>query len=283
MKVLIVTGLSGAGKSSVIKSLEDIGYYCIDNLPPNLMRDFIKISSRADEEINCIAFGIDLRAGKLFDEMENSIIRIEKKVDRVEILYLEASDESIRNRYKESRRSHPYSSDGTLIDGINLEREKLKDIRKRADYIIDTSNMNIHQLRDHIKKIFQPKKSAELKIILESFGFKKGIPLDVDMLFDLRFLPNPFYIEELSDKTGLDKKVRDYVMSFSESSIMMQKMNDMIEFLIPQFEKEGKNEIIIGMGCTGGNHRSVTFTFLMEEYLKSKEHNVTSIHRDMRR
>ncbi len=283
MKVLIVTGLAGAGKSSVIKSLEDIGYYCIDNLPPNLMRDFIKISSRADEKINSIAFGIDLRTGKLFDEMENSIIEIKKNVDRVEILYLEASDEAIRNRYKESRRSHPYSSDGTLIDGIKLERDKLKDIREKADYIVDTSNMNIHQLRDRIKKTFQAKTASKLKIILESFGFKKGIPLDVDMLFDLRFLPNPFYIEELSDKTGLNKKVRDYVMSFSESAIMMQKMTDMIEFLIPQFEQEGKNEIIIGIGCTGGNHRSVTFAFLIEEYLKSKECNVTSIHRDMRR
>ncbi len=283
MRVLIVTGLSGAGKSSVIKSLEDIGYYCIDNLPPNLMGDFIKISSRADEEINRIAFGIDLRAGKLFDEMENSIMHIKKKVERVEILYLEASDESIRNRYKESRRSHPYSSDGTLIDGIKLERDKLKDIKEKADYIIDTSNMNIHHLREHIKKMFQPKKSAELKIVLESFGFKKGIPLDVDMLFDLRFLPNPFYVDQLREKTGLNKEVRDYVMNSNISATMLDKMTDMIEFLIPHFQGEGKNEIIIGIGCTGGNHRSVTFVYLIEEKLKSKGLSVNSIHRDMRR
>ena len=283
MKVLIITGLSGAGKSSVIKSLEDIGYYCVDNLPPNLMKDFIKLISHGDEEVNQIAFVIDLRSGKLFDEMENSIKRIKKMVNIVEILYLEASNETILNRYKENRRSHPYSSDGTLIDGINLERKKLEDIRGKADYIVDTSNMNIHQLRDRIKKTFQTKESSSLKIILESFGFKKGIPLDIDMLFDLRFLPNPFYIEELRDKTGLDKDVRDYVMSFSNSEIMLKKMIDMMEFLIPQFEKEGKNEIIIGIGCTGGNHRSVTFAFLMEEFLNAEGYDAVSIHKDIRR
>lgn len=283
MDVLIVTGLSGAGKSSVIKNLEDIGYYCIDNLPPNLMKDFIKLVSHTDEEINRIAFGIDLRSGKLFDEMDKNVKKLEKVVDRVEILYLEANDETILMRYKESRRSHPYSSDGTLVDGINLEREKLFDIREKADYIIDTSSNNIHQLRDRIRKIFQPKMQSNIKIVLESFGFKKGIPLDVDMIFDLRFLPNPFYMEELREQTGMDKEVRDYVMNFESSNIMFQKMVDMIEFLIPQFEKEGKNETIIGIGCTGGNHRSVTFVYLIDQFLKNKGYDVSTIHRDIRK
>lgn len=283
MEALIITGLSGAGKSSVIKSLEDIGYYCIDNLPPNLMKDFVKLISRTDEELNKVAFVIDLRAGKLFDELELGIKKLSKYVELVEILYLEANDETILNRYKESRRSHPYSSDGTLVDGINLEREKLKDIRIKADYIIDTTALNIHQLRDKIKRIFQNRFEDNFSIVLESFGFKKGIPMDVDMLFDLRFLPNPFYIEELRDKTGLDQDVRDYVMDSDISREMLAKMKEMIEFLIPQFIKEGKNEIIIGIGCTGGNHRSVTFTYLMEEFLKSKNKPVVVVHRDMKR
>ena len=283
MEALIITGLSGAGKSSVIKSLEDIGYYCIDNLPPNLMKDFVKLITRTDEELNKVAFVIDLRAGKLFDELELGIKKLSKHVELVEILYLEANDETILNRYKESRRSHPYSSDGTLVDGINLEREKLKEIRIKADYIIDTTGLNIHQLRDKIKRIFQNRFEDNFSIVLESFGFKKGIPMDVDMLFDLRFLPNPFYVEDLRDKTGLDQAVRDYVMDSDISQEMLAKMKDMIDFLIPQFIKEGKNEIIIGIGCTGGNHRSVTFTYLMEDFLKSKNKPVVVVHRDMKR
>jgi UPF0042 nucleotide-binding protein len=283
MKALIITGLSGAGKSSVIKSLEDIGYYCIDNLPPNLMSDFVKLIAHSDEEINKIAFVIDLRSGKLFDELENGIKRLEKYADEIGILYLEANDDIILKRYKESRRSHPYSSDGTLTDGIYLERQKLADIREKADYIIDTSNLNIHQLRDRIKKIFLTQNQDELSVILISFGFKKGIPLDVDMLFDLRFLPNPFYIENLREQTGLNQEVRDYVMDSDVSREIYKKIREMIDFLIPQFKKEGKSEIIIGIGCTGGNHRSVTFTYLLEAYLKEQKHPVTAVHRDIRK
>ncbi len=283
MKALIITGLSGAGKSSVIKSLEDIGYYCIDNLPPNLMSDFVKLIAHSNEEINKIAFVIDLRSGKLFDELENGIKKLGKYADEIGILYLEATDDIILKRYKESRRSHPYSSDGTLTDGIYLERQKLADIREKADYIIDTSNLNIHQLRDRIKKVFLSQNEDELNVILISFGFKKGIPLDVDMLFDLRFLPNPFYIENLRDLTGLNQEVRDYVMDSEVSREIYKKISEMLDFLIPQFKKEGKSEIIIGIGCTGGKHRSVTFTYLLEAFLKEKGHPVTAVHRDIRK
>lgn len=282
MKALIVTGLSGAGKSSVIKSLEDIGYYCIDNLPPNLMKDFAKLIQHSDEEIHQIAFGIDLRAGKLFDELESGIRRLAKHVDQTEILYLEASDPAILKRYKESRRSHPYSSDGTLTDGIYLEREKLMGIREQADYLIDTSDLNIHQLRERIRKLFDADGADDLSVVLISFGFKKGIPLDVDMLFDLRFLPNPFYIESLREMTGLDEPVRDFVMGSETSREMLDKIEEMVRFLLPHFKKEGKSEIIIGLGCTGGHHRSVTFAVLLEAMLVAEGYDVVTVHRDIR-
>lgn len=283
MKVLIITGLSGAGKSSVVKSLEDIGYYCIDNLPPKLMKDFFDLISNTQEEINKVAFVIDLRSGAFFDELDTHITRLKKVVKQVEILFLDASDDVILNRYKESRRSHPFSNDGTILDGVNFERERFVKIKEKSDYIIDTTNMNIHQLRDHIKKVFQPAGGNDFNVIIESFGFRKGIITEADMIFDLRFLPNPFYIDELRDKTGLDKEVREYIMSFKDSEIMLEKMNEMIEFLIPRFEKEDKNEMLIGIGCTGGNHRSVTFAYLIDEYLSNKGFFVKTIHRDIRK
>jgi UPF0042 nucleotide-binding protein len=246
------------------------------------MNDFVNLIEQSEEMISKIAFVIDLRAGKLFDMLDESINGLRKKVDEVEILYLESNDETILKRYKESRRSHPYSSDGTLTDGIYLERKRLLDIRNKADYIIDTSNLNIHQLRDRIKKTFASKTERGLSIVLISFGFKKGIPLDVDMLFDLRFLPNPFYVDALRSKTGMDREIREYVMNSSVSQEMLERMIGMLDFLIPQFKVEGKSEIIIGIGCTGGNHRSVTFTYLLEEHFRGLGHEITVVHRDMK-
>ncbi|OPL07418.1 MAG: hypothetical protein AVO33_05795 [delta proteobacterium ML8_F1] len=282
MKVLIVTGLSGAGKSSVVKALEDIGFYTIDNLPPNLMVDFIRLIQHTGQAIHEVAFVIDLRSGKLFDELDKSIQAVRKKVDNIEILFLEASDTVILQRYKESRRSHPHSEDGTIFDGIALEKEKLRGIREKADYLVDTSQMNIHQLRERIILTFDTKDHTEIEVVLQSFGYKKGIPMDADMVFDLRFLPNPFYDETLRDLTGLDQRIRDFVMGEEKSQKMLQKIEEMLDFLIPHFAKEGKSRTVIGLGCTGGQHRSVTFVVLLKEFLAQKGYKVSGIHRDMK-
>ncbi len=282
MKVLIVTGLSGAGKSSVVKALEDIGFYTIDNLPPNLMVDFIKLIRHTGEAIDEVAFVIDLRSGKLFDELDKSIREVKKKVDEIEILFLEASDSAILQRYKESRRSHPHSVDGTILDGIALEREKLAPIREKSDYLVDTSQMNIHQLRERIVSTFDSKDHSRIEVVLQSFGYKKGIPMDADMVFDLRFLPNPFYDEDLRDLSGLDQPVRDFIMKDERSRKMLNKIEEMLDFLMPHFAKEGKNRTVIALGCTGGRHRSVTFVVLLEEILAEKGYKVSGIHRDFK-
>lgn len=281
MKLLIVTGLSGAGKTQVIKALEDIGFYCVDNMPPELMPKFAEICCRASEKIEKIAVVTDIRGGDLFGELSSAIDELEELGYETEVLFLEASNETLIKRYKETRRLHPSAGGGRIIDGIIKERELLKGAKAKAGHIIDTSNMSAAMLKASIKALYGTQNQDGLMINVMSFGFKYGLPLDGDLVFDVRFLPNPFYIPELKEKTGLQTCVHDYVMEFEESKKFLQMLTDMIEFLIPQYIKEGKNQLVIAVGCTGGHHRSVTLAEELYKFLKKNSQNVTITHRDI--
>ncbi|QZY56024.1 RNase adapter RapZ [Crassaminicella profunda] len=281
MKLVIITGLSGAGKSQAMKSMEDLGFYCVDNLPPALIPKFAELCIHAQGEIEKIALVIDIRGRRFFDDLFESLDAIKDQGYNYEILFLEASDPVLIKRYKETRRIHPLSPRGRIIEGINAERNRLSELKKNAKYIVDTSNLTSAQLKEEIKKIYmEGETSHNLTIFIQSFGFKKGILLDADLVFDVRFLPNPHYIEELRPFTGNDKQVRDYVMKWPESIQFVEKLNDLIDFLIPYYIKEGKSQLVIGIGCTGGKHRSVTVANILYETLKEKGHRAIINHRD---
>ncbi len=281
MRFLIVTGMSGAGKSTVLKFLEDINYFCVDNLPPGLIPKFIELCE-ASSDIENVALGIDIRGGKLFKDLFSYISEMKSETNKFEILFMDCSDDVLLKRYKESRRSHPLARGDLATVGIKREREMLKDIKKRSDYIIDTSHMLTRQLRAQLGDMFlENKKFDSLMITVLSFGFKYGIPTDADLVFDVRFLPNPFYIAELKQHTGNDVAVRDYVMKFDEAKKFLAMLNEMLEFLIPNYIKEGKNQLVIAIGCTGGKHRSVTLANEVYNNLKNRGHSVVIAHRDI--
>lgn len=283
MRCVILTGMSGAGKSTVIKFLEDIGYFCVDNLPPSLIPKFIELWSKTGtDHIDNIAFGIDIRGGKLFDDLSSAVSHIKTLDCDVNILFLDASNDVLLKRFKESRRKHPLVKDGRLMSGIELERNILYDIKSNSDYIIDTSYTLSRQLKEKINEIFVDNKEFDsLMVTILSFGFKYGIPSDADLVFDVRFVPNPFYIAELKYLTGNDKQVRDYVMQSDESKEFLKKLNDMISFLIPNYIKEGKNQLVIAIGCTGGKHRSVTYANKLYSLLHKEGFNLVINHRDI--
>jgi UPF0042 nucleotide-binding protein len=282
MKFVIITGLSGAGKSQAMRSMEDFGFYCVDNLPPSLIPKFAELCFHAQGNIEKIALVIDIRGGKFFCDLFESLDTIQKQGYKYEILFLEASDKVLIKRFKETRRNHPLTPDGSIIEGIIEEREKLAQLKMHADYIIDTSNLTVAQLKKEIQKIYvEGSKIENLTISIQSFGFKKGIPLDADLVFDVRFLPNPHYIESLRDYTGEDADVREYVMKWPESIEFIHKLQDMIDFLIPYYIKEGKSQLVIAIGCTGGKHRSVTVANILYENLKKRGHRVIINHRDL--
>ena len=259
MRFVIVTGMSGAGKLTAQKMLEDLGYYCVDNLPVPLISKFVELILEPNREITKVVLGIDVRADQSFDEVQEALDDLRKKNFPFEILFMDSSDATLQKRYKESRRMHPLALDGRVIDGIKKEREILKKIKSEADYVIDTSRLLTRELKVELENIFVNNENyTSLMVNIVSFGFKHGLPSDVDLVFDVRFLPNPFYIEELKELSGNDKAVQDYVMSFDESREFLSKLTDMILFLIPNYVKEGKNQLVIGIGCTGGRHRSVT-------------------------
>lgn len=281
MKFVIITGLSGAGKSQAMKSMEDLGFYCVDNLPPSLIPKFAELCFHAKGDIEKIALVIDIRGGRFFDDLFESLDTIEKMGYAYEILFLEASDEVLIKRFKETRRNHPLSPEGRIIEGIEAERQKLSQLKSRAKHIIDTSNLTSSQLKEEIRKIYvEGLKSENLTISILSFGFKKGIPLDADLVFDVRFLPNPHYIDTLRDFTGDDPEVREYVMKWPESIAFVEKLKDLLFFLIPYYIKEGKSQLVIAIGCTGGKHRSVTVANILYESLLEKGYRVTINHRD---
>ena len=284
MRFIIVTGLSGAGKSEATKSLEDMGYFCVDNLPPTLITKFAEACRQSDGKIDKVALVIDIRGGVFFDDLFESLRDLEKEQFNYEILFLDATDEVIVKRFKEKRRSHPLSAGGRVITGIELEREKLREVKNKADIIIDTSKYKIGDLREEMTKYFGDEKLPEkqLSITILSFGFKYGIPVDSDLVFDVRFIPNPFYIPELKPFSGLDMPVRDYVLEQYETKAFLEKIKDMLEFLIPNYQKEGKRQLIISIGCTGGRHRSVAIANEIYENLHDKNFNVYIEHRDIK-
>lgn len=274
--------MSGAGKTSVLKFLEDINFFCVDNLPPALLPKFAELCYEQEGEIERVAMGIDIRGGRLFNDLFEVLSDLQAKGYEYEILYLDASDEVLIKRYKETRRSHPLSRNGSIQEGILKEREMLRDVKTKATYIIDTSQALTRQLKEQINGIFvENKKHENLVITIQSFGFKYGIPTDSDLVFDVRFLPNPFYIQELKELTGNDEPVSSYVMQFEESQTFLQKLVDMVEFLIPLYIKEGKNNLVISIGCTGGKHRSVTLANALYAALGQDKHTMLLQHHDI--
>lgn len=283
MRFVIVTGMSGGGKRTALKMLEDIGFYCVDNLPVALIGKFVELIVTPNSEVTKVALGIDVRAGQSFDEVTGILNQLKEAGCTFDMLFMEASDSVLLRRYKESRRMHPLSPEGRVEEGIRKERVILKPIRDRSDYIIDTSKLLTRELKEELDHIFIGNESYNSLIIsVISFGFKFGIPADADLVFDVRFLPNPFYIDELKHKTGQDKEVQDYVMSFPETGQFMDKLTDMVRFLIPNYVKEGKYQLVIAVGCTGGKHRSVTLANELYSRLKNQgEYGLTVSHRDI--
>ena len=280
MKILIVTGMSGAGKSSAIRVLEDIGYYCVDNMPPALLSPFIEVC-QSTGKMDKIALVIDLRGGDLFNQLFESLNELTQLKIEYEIIFLDATDQSLVKRYKETRRNHPLAEGGTIMAGIRKERNLLSEVRNRAKYIIDTTSLKPSQLRDEMHSILMDDKEYKgLVVNVISFGFKNGIPLDVDLVFDVRFLPNPYYENALKHKTGMNKEVQDFVMGFKQTRQFLEKLEDMIQFLIPHYIEEGKNQLIIAIGCTGGKHRSVTIVEEVGKFLKEANYRVAISHRD---
>lgn len=283
MKLVIVTGMSGAGKTVALKMMEDMGYYCVDNLPIPLLEKFAQLILDSHGQHEHVALGIDIRsgedlplAGQIFDSWQKMSIAYK-------VLFLEASDQILIKRYKETRRSHPLSGSGRVDQGIIKEREKLSFLKKKADFIIDTSKLLTKELRQELEKIFKENGDFDnLFVTILSFGFKYGIPSDADLVFDVRFLPNPYYVEELRARTGEDKVVQDYVMQGGTAKTFLGKLTDMLDFLIPNYVLEGKNQLVIAVGCTGGKHRSVTIANALYGYLKDREELGLKIeHRDI--
>lgn len=283
MRFVIITGMSGAGKSTALKMLEDMGYFCVDNLPIPLMIKFAEMLSTPDTELDNVALGIDIRGGRAFKGLEESLKQIDRLGIRYEILFVDAGDDVLVKRYKETRRQHPLGGAGHIDLGIAKEREKLAFLKIQAMYILDTSKMLTRELRQELEKIFiEGKDFKNLYVTVMSFGFKYGIPQDADLVFDVRFLPNPYYIEELRPKTGNDGEVRDYVMNNDKARQFLGKLTGMIDFLIPNYILEGKNQLVIAIGCTGGKHRSVTLANALHKFLEPKEsYGVRIEHRDI--
>ena len=281
MQVVIVTGLSGAGKSQASICLEDLGYYCIDNMPPALMMNFLELAGNSGE-IEKAAFIMDIRGGQFFSDLKLAIEELKARGVEYKILFLEATDDVLIRRYNETRRTHPLSDGGPVLVGIQKERALMEELRRMADYIIDTSNMKSMQLRSEINEIFTSNaKDGLFTVNIESFGYKHGIPLEADIVFDVRFLPNPFYVPSMKKLTGNNKKVQNYVMSRPESKSFADALEKLIDDIIPAYMREGKYHLNIAFGCTGGQHRSVTMANEFARRFKEKGKRVTLAHRDL--
>lgn len=282
LEFIIVTGISGSGKSSAVKVLEDIGFFCIDNMPPQLIPKFAAMCHE-NSEISKVAIVTDIRGGAFFFKLSDVIAKLHISGIDVKVLFLEASKEVLMKRFSETRRKHPLDSlsEGGLSAAIDAEIELLGEIRETADYIIDSSLLSSGQLKEQIAGLFLDKPTDRMIVSCMSFGFKYGVAGEADLVFDVRCLPNPYYIPELKEKTGLDKVVRDYVMSFEQSRTLEEKLRDLIEFLIPHYVAEGKSRLVIAFGCTGGKHRSITFAERTGEFLRKKGCKVRMLHRDI--
>ena len=284
MRFLIITGMSGAGKTQVVHSLEDMGYYCIDNMPVEFLVPFAKMCKDESEKFKNVAIVADIRGGASLMEISTALDSFNENNFNYEILFLEANDSVILNRYKETRRKHPLAPDGSIEEGIYLERDRLAFLRERATRIIDTSELLSRDLKKLIYDLFSDNSLEErLKIQVQSFGFKHGLPRDADMVFDVRFLPNPFYIDELKKLTGLDKKVADFVLGYSQTGEFMDKLTSMLKMLIPYYIDEGKTSLVVAIGCTGGKHRSVAITEKIGSIIKENYPSCVITHRDIKK
>jgi UPF0042 nucleotide-binding protein len=279
---IIITGLSGSGKSGTIKCFEDLGFFCVDNLPAKLIPTFVELCTKKGEEISRVALIVDIRERDFLRDFPETYHRIKSQGYSFSILFLEASDEVLLRRFSESRRPHPLAFDRPVLQGIAEERHRLEPIREMADIIIDTSTINIHELREHINKIYSP--GSELKpliISIISFGYKYGIPFNSDIMFDVRFLPNPYFQPAFKDKTGLDPEVKEFIFASPDSREFAERLRELLFFLLPKYVLEGKRYLTLSIGCTGGKHRSVAIADYMERLLKQAGHEVRSKHRDI--
>ena len=285
MKFLIVSGMSGAGKSKAASILEDFGFYCVDNMPVALIPNFAEICMANQGKYEKVALVTDVRGGETFDKLFESLSKLEQMGCPYEILFVEASPETIVHRYKESRRKHPLSSGFMPIEeAVRNERQVLKSVRDRANYIIDTTALSTAKLRDQLRKLFASgEPAAQMSINVVSFGYKYGIPIEADLVLDVRFLPNPFYIDELRHKCGLDQEVYDFVFQFQQTQDFMKYLERLIAFLLPLYNEEGKSVLVIAVGCTGGQHRSVAVTKALAEFIRRKGYQASESHRDMTR
>ncbi|MCI8894435.1 MAG: RNase adapter RapZ [Lachnospiraceae bacterium] len=283
MRFVILTGMSGAGKSTALKMMEDMGYFCVDNLPIPLIEKFSQLSSSENGELEKVALGVDIRSGQAIGQLEGIFARLREKGCQFEILFLDSDDAVLVKRYKETRRNHPLAMGERVDRGIEKERQAMQFLKNQADYILDTSQLLTRELKVELEKIFVMNQDFHnLFVTILSFGFKYGIPADSDLVFDVRFLPNPYYVEGLRAKTGNDPEIQDYVMQFPEAHAFLDKLQDMVEFLIPNYIAEGKNQLIISVGCTGGKHRSVTLANeLYQRLLRNKGYGIKMEHRDI--
>ncbi len=282
MKFIVITGLSGAGRTRALRCLEDMNFYCVDNLPPILVSKFAEMCAQSQGKLDHVALVVDVRSGSMFKELSGELSEMQEKGMPFELLFLDATDDTLIARYKETRRSHPLSPGGRAIDGIVKEREILGDIKKMATHVVDTSNMLPQHLKKRMRDLFSDTADgAGMTVDVMSFGFKYGIPLDSDLVFDVRFLPNPFYEPELKPLTGLDAPVYDYIMAYPQSRVFCDKLVEMVNFLVPQYIEEGKSNLVISIGCTGGKHRSVTVARFLTAALQNAGITCQISHRDI--
>lgn len=282
LQVVIITGLSGSGKSTALRALEDIGFFCIDNLPVVLLPKFLSITTLSSPEINRVALVMDLRERSFLNKYQRIFARLKEKGYKIEILFLDSTDDVLLHRFSETRRSHPMSEKGSVIDGISLEREKLSSLKQMADRVIDTTSANVHQLKDIIQRHYLPASDHKKMIInVISFGYRYGLPADADLVFDVRFLPNPYFVEELKEFDGHNCDVRDFVLAKEESKTFLTKVLDLMTMLIPLYEKEGKVRLNVALGCTGGKHRSVVMANQLGTHFSAMNYFVNVNHRDI--
>ncbi len=281
LQIVIITGMSGAGKTVAMHSFEDLGFFCVDNLPPMLLPKFLELMRESGTKLNRVALVMDLRGREFFDQLFQILNDLEQTSwITPHILFLDADDATLVRRYKETRRSHPLAKSGMPLEGIKLERKLLEELKGRAQTIYNTTHLKPKELREKIMKQFSNNKTGLFRINIVSFGFKHGIPIDADLVFDVRFLPNPFYIESMRPKTGLDDEVYNYVMKWSDTNKFLEKLKDLLDFMLPLYKREGKSQLVLAIGCTGGQHRSVAIAEYLKEEFK-KDYNVEVSHREI--
>jgi UPF0042 nucleotide-binding protein len=282
LRVVIITGLSGSGKSTALRALEDIGFFCVDNLPVVLLPKFLDITTLSSPEIDRVAMVMDLRERSFLDKYQRIFTRLKDKGYKIDILFLESSDDSLLHRFSETRRIHPLSEKGPIMEGIRLEREKLLSLKQMADKIIDTTSSNVHQLKDIVQRHFFPSSGYNKMVVnVTSFGYRYGLPADADLVFDVRFLPNPYFVENLRNFDGHHAAVKDYVLKNKESKEFLKKILDLMALLIPLYEREGKVRLNVALGCTGGKHRSVVMANELSSYFSAMKYMVNLNHRDI--